>query len=147
MSHRFQPKHPIVAVGAVVMRDNQILLIKRGKAPRKGEWSLPGGAVELGETLEDAIKREVKEETGLDITPIRWLANIDSITHSEDRKAIDFHYVLIDFLAKQICDKDPQPSSDALDARYFDLDEAIKLVNWSSTKQVIEQVKATIALT
>ncbi|MGH9172982.1 MAG: NUDIX domain-containing protein, partial [Vicinamibacterales bacterium] len=66
MAHEF-PESPVVGVGAVIVLDGRVLLIKRAHEPRKGEWSLPGGRVELGETLADATRREIKEETGLDV--------------------------------------------------------------------------------
>lgn len=102
MSQREYPLSPIVGVGAVVLLGNSVLLVRRAQAPLAGEWSLPGGAVELGETLEDAIVREVAEETGLTVAPTQVLKALDHIERDLDGR-IRFHYVLVDFL----CGVDP----------------------------------------
>jgi len=93
------PSHPIVGVGAVVVDGESVLLIRRGQEPLKGEWSLPGGAVELGETLDAAIVREVREETGLDIAVGPVVEVLDRLRLASDGR-VRFHYVLIDFLCR-----------------------------------------------
>ncbi len=91
------PAAPIVGVGAIVLDEEQrILLVRRGQEPRLGEWSLPGGALELGERLEDGIRREVAEETGLLVTPLEIVAVFDHISRAEDER-VRFHYVLVDY--------------------------------------------------
>ena len=89
----------MAGVGAVVLdADNRILLVRRGQAPLAGEWSLPGGALELGERLEDGLRREVQEETGLDVEPLEIVAVFDHISHaSDDPERVRFHYVLVDY--------------------------------------------------
>jgi len=94
---REYPVSPIVGVGAVVFQADCVLLVRRAKAPLAGEWSLPGGAVELGETLEQAIRREVAEETGLTVAVVKVLEALDHIEQDASGR-IRFHYVLVDFL-------------------------------------------------
>ena len=93
------PTAPIAGVGAVVLdAERRVLLVRRGQAPLLGEWSLPGGALELGERLEDGIRREVREETGLDVEPVEIVAVFDHISHADDEPArVRFHYVLVDY--------------------------------------------------
>jgi 8-oxo-dGTP diphosphatase len=88
-----------VGVGAVVFDADCVLLVRRAKAPLAGEWSLPGGAVELGETLEEALVREVTEETGLHVTPLQVVKAFDHIDRDAEGR-IRFHYVLVDFLCR-----------------------------------------------
>ena len=93
------PNAPIAGVGAVVLdNDQRVLLVRRGQEPLLGEWSIPGGALELGERLEDGVRREVREETGLDVMPEEIVAVFDHISHaSDDPSRIRFHYVLVDY--------------------------------------------------
>lgn len=129
------PKQPIVGVGAVVVKGGQLLLIKRGKAPRKGEWSLPGGGVELGETTSDAIKREIQEETGLKTDLAGIIDTVDYIERT-DTGIVSFHYVLIDYLAYYRAGT-LTAGSDADDTRFFTFDEALALPLWDETKRII----------
>jgi 8-oxo-dGTP diphosphatase len=93
------PDRPVVGVGAVVLDGAQVLLIKRGHAPLKGQWSLPGGGVEIGETLEQAIAREVLEETGLTIEVGPMVEVIDRISRDADGR-VEHHFVLVDFVCR-----------------------------------------------
>ena len=96
MAQREFPAMPLVGVGAVVIDDqSRVLLVKRGTEPMKGHWSIPGGLVELGETLTDAIKREIAEETGLSIEPIAVVDVLNRIYWQDDR--VRYHYVLVDY--------------------------------------------------
>ncbi len=88
---------PIVGVGGVVVFEGRVLLVKRGRPPLLGEWSIPGGAAEAGETLQEALRREMREETGLDVRPIEVLAVLDRIVRDDDGRP-RYHYVLIDYL-------------------------------------------------
>ena len=94
--NRSFPARPIVGVGAVVVDDGRVLLVKRAQAPLKGEWSLPGGAVEVGETLSAAVQREVLEETGLVVSVGPIVEVLDRI-HTDGDGRVEYHYVLIDY--------------------------------------------------
>ena len=94
---REYPAHPVVGVGAVVVRDGKALIIKRAHEPRTGEWSLPGGLLELGESLQDAVRREIKEETSLDIEVGPVIETFDRV-HRDDAGKIRYHFVIVDFV-------------------------------------------------
>ena len=100
-SRRRYPDRPIVGVGAVVLDGDRVLLVKRAHEPLKGEWSLPGGAVDVGETLEEAIGREVREETCLDVEVGPIIDVLDRIRCDGDGR-VRFHYVLVDFLCRPL---------------------------------------------
>lgn len=121
MPSREYPAAPMTAVGAVVLQQEQVLLVRRAKPPLQGEWSLPGGLVELGETLHQAVSREVLEETGLIIEPVSLLATFDKIDLDLEQK-VQFHYVLIDFLCTVVSGT-LQAASDASDVRWVPLRE------------------------
>ena len=92
------PDVPLVGVGAVVVDDGRVLLVRRGNEPLKGHWTLPGGLVELGEPLLDGVVREVREETGLTVEPVELIELIDRI-HREDER-VRYHYVIADYLCR-----------------------------------------------
>jgi ADP-ribose pyrophosphatase YjhB (NUDIX family) len=96
---RSYPDRPYVGVGVVVLRGDEVLLAQRGKWPRKFTWSIPGGAQEIGETVQDAALREVREETGLEIEIIGLIDVVDSIQRDESER-VQFHYTLVDFVAE-----------------------------------------------
>jgi len=135
---REYPTRPIVSVGAVVIRDCSVLLVKRDQEPSKGLWSIPGGVIELGESLEHAVQREVREETGIDVKIVRLLDVADHIVRDEDGR-IRFHYVLVDYLTHPIT-FDLSPRSDVSEARWVDfgLLEAFSLTN--GAKKLIEMI-------
>jgi 8-oxo-dGTP diphosphatase len=110
------PARPIVGVGAVVVDGQHVLLVKRGRDPLKGEWSLPGGAVEVGETLAAAVQREVFEETGLVVAVGPIVEVLDRI-HADGDGRVEYHYVLIDYLCSVVGGR-LRAESDADDARW-----------------------------
>ena len=95
LPHQF-PDRPVVGVGGVVVKDGKALIVKRGHAPRQGEWSLPGGRVELGETLIEAVRREIKEETGLDVDVGPLIEAFDRVHRVDGR--VQYHFVILDYL-------------------------------------------------
>jgi ADP-ribose pyrophosphatase YjhB (NUDIX family) len=96
---RRYPKRPIVGVGAIILRRDRILMAQRGKEPLKGWWSLPGGALELGESLKDAVSREVLEETGLVVRPVAMFEIFERIMRDAGG-APEYHYVLVDYVCR-----------------------------------------------
>ena len=96
---RRYPKRPLVGVGAIILRRDRILMAQRGKEPLKGWWSLPGGALEIGESLKDAVCREIREETGLEIRPLSVFEIFERIIR-DAAGAPEYHYVLIDYLCR-----------------------------------------------
>ena len=111
------PDAPKVAVGAVVFKNGHVLLVRRGQWPAKGVWAIPGGSVNLGETLQAAAERELLEETGVRVRAREVVYTFESIVRDDDGK-IRFHYVIIDFVADYL-GGDPHPGDDALEARWF----------------------------
>lgn len=101
MSDRFYPDRPYVGIGAVIVVEGKIVLIKRGHEPLAGRWSLPGGAVELGETLQEAVAREMLEETGLVVRVGPPIEVFDRIMRDDDGR-VRYHFVLIDYLCWRI---------------------------------------------
>ncbi len=97
--NRRYPKRPVLGVGALIFHRNKILLVERGKEPLKGYWSLPGGALETGETLEQGVIREVREETGVEVKPLRVLEIFERIMR-DPQGAPEYHYVLIDYVCR-----------------------------------------------
>lgn len=112
------PEHPRAAVGAVVFKDDKVLLVRRGRPPARGQWAIPGGNVKLGETLQAAAEREILEETGIVIRARDPVYTFDAIVRDEDG-AIQFHYVIVDLAADYI-DGSPRPGDDADEVRWLD---------------------------
>jgi ADP-ribose pyrophosphatase YjhB (NUDIX family) len=112
---REYPEHPLVGVGGVVIHRNRVLLIRRGSEPLKGEWSIPGGMLELGEELTAGVRRELKEETGLDVEPRECILVFDRIMREGER--VKYHYVIVDYLCRRKRGR-LRPASDVVDARW-----------------------------
>ena len=135
---REYPASPIAGVAATVFRGSKVLLVRRGNEPSKGMLGIPGGVVELGETAEDAVVREVAEETGILVKPLRVLDIIDSIVR-DDEGGIRFHYVLIEYLCEPIGGA-LDASSDVSDAFWAPLESLEELNVMPRTKAFIERI-------
>lgn len=122
---------PVPAVGVVCLRDDSVLLIRRGTPPRQGEWSLPGGRIEPGERAMDAALRELREETGVEAEITGLIDVVDGLFPEAGR-----HYVLIDYAARWLSGE-PVAGDDALEARFVALDEVEALIDWSETRRII----------
>src|SRR3972149_5676141 len=113
---REYPTRPICGVGVVVKKDDAVLLIQRGRAPRLGEWTVPGGAVELGESLRAAARREIREECGIEIELGEILDAFEWLLRDDSGK-IQYHYIIIDFAGRYAAG-DLRPGDDVMDARW-----------------------------
>lgn len=118
---REYPEVPLIGVGAVIVQQDRVLLIRRGHAPLLGEWSLPGGLLECGEALREATVREAREETGLAVETVDMLGVYERVIHSDDGR-VRYHYVLIDFLCRPV-GGELKAGSDAVEGRWFTSDE------------------------
>jgi 8-oxo-dGTP diphosphatase len=132
---REYPDQPLVGVGAVIIERGQVVLVKRGHPPLVGEWSIPGGVLEVGETLREAAVREAMEETGLGVEPGELLGVFDRVLADEGGRT-RYHYVLIDFLCRRVSGS-PAPAGDAAEARWFTRSEAEALPLPRDTADVI----------
>jgi 8-oxo-dGTP diphosphatase len=147
------PAAPIAGVGAVVLdAELRVLLVRRGQEPLLGEWSLPGGALELGERLEDGVRREVREETGLDIEPEEIVAVFDHISHASDDPArVRFHYVLVDYRCR-VLGGTLMSATDATEARWATWNEltghgalAVRPFTLSVIRKALDQASKSTA--
>ena len=129
------PNRPLIGVGVIVLKDEQVLLVRRGKPPEAGRWSLPGGRQRLGEEVRETARREVREEAGIDVDILGLLEVVDSI-HRDGQDAVEYHYTLIDFVAAWRSG-DAAAGGDAAGVVWADLD-ALKEYNlWTETLRVI----------
>ena len=133
MTTREYPEHPVVGVGAVIFEGDRVLLIERAKPPMQGEWSLPGGALEVGETLEQGIQREVREETGLHVEPVAKVEVFDRIAYDKTGR-VQYHYVLVDFLCR-VTGGNAVCASDAAGLRWATRDDLVAIAPF--TREVI----------
>lgn len=135
MTDREYPPRPIVGIGVVVLKPDAVLLIQRGKPPNMGAWSLPGGAQELGETMQMAARRELEEETGMLVGDLKLAACFDSI-RPDDAGRIHYHYTIIDFAALWL-DGEPRPGGDVTLARFVTFDGLAKYSLTDAAHEVI----------
>ena len=133
-------ERPVVGVGAVVLRGNDVLLVRRGEPPRKNRWSIPGGKQERGETVRDAAHREIREETGVEIALIGLVDVVDGIRRDSTGATVS-HYTLIDFAAEWVSGE-PVAGDDAAEARWTSLESLDDYGLWSETRRIIAAAAA-----
>ena len=139
---REYPTRPLVGVGAVVLRADTVLLVRRGHPPAAGSWSLPGGAQEVGETAEAGARRELLEETGLAVGALHLVAHVDSL-HRDEAGRLRFHYTILDFAARW-AGGEPRAGGDALAAAFVPLDRLEALGLWEEALRVIALARARL---
>ena len=137
MSTNEYPDAPRAAVGAIVIRDNTVLLVKRRQPPDQGLWAIPGGRVELGETLQEAAEREVREETGVIVRAQGPVYAFDLIER-DDAGRIRFHYIIVDLMADYVTGE-PTPGDDASAARWVTSKELDALPATRTTKEALRK--------
>ena len=133
--NREYPDRPLIGVGAIIIESARVVLVKRAHPPLAGEWSIPGGVLELGETVRAAAVREAKEETGLIVEPGELLGVFDRLLQDNEGR-LRYHYVLIDFLCQRVSGE-LQAAGDAEDARWCTLEEAMKVALAKETAEVV----------
>lgn len=137
---REYPVRPIVGLGAIVWKDGRVLMVQRGRPPRAGIWSLPGGAQDLGETVADGIRREIAEETGVQIELLGLVEVIDSVQRDADGR-IRYHYTIIDYVARWVSGE-AVAGDDAAAVAWVHPDDLHRLDLWDETVRVIEKSRA-----
>lgn len=138
---REYPDAPRVGVGAIVLHEGRVLLVRRGRAPALGLWSVPGGLVELGETTVDAARREVEEETGLDVRIAGLVGVVDRVTRDADGR-VRYHWVLVDYLAYPQSNDTITAGSDAAEVRWVTIDEVERLPITDGLADMIKRAAA-----
>ena len=129
------PERPIAGVGVVVSRNEEVLLVKRKKAPYKGQWSIPGGKQRLGETVTKAARRELMEETGVEVNELTLIDVIDIIVPDEEGKML-YHYIVADYRAHWLSGE-CSPGDDAQDVQWFNLNKLGSISLLDKTKKII----------
>ncbi|NWG08726.1 MAG: NUDIX hydrolase [Nitrososphaerales archaeon] len=138
MPKREYPKHPMVGVGGLIKQNDSVLLVKRENEPGRGKWSIPGGLINLGETMKNAVKREVEEEVGLRVDVVEVLDAFDVIIY-DDKSRVRFHYVIVSFMAKPL-GREVRGSKEASQVRWFKAKELKNLDMTSTTKSLLKKV-------
>jgi len=131
------PEAPLVGVGAIIIEDSRVVLVKRAHPPLEGKWSIPGGVLEVGELVREAAVREAHEETGLIVAPGDLLGVFDRILRSADGR-VQYHYVLIDFLCRPV-GGELKAAGDAAEVRWFTPEELPPLKLAEDTEDVIRK--------
>lgn len=135
MTDREYPLRPIVGIGVAVLKGDSVLLVRRGKPPNLGDWTLPGGAQELGETTEEAARRELLEEAGVEVGALTLAATVDTIRRDAAGR-VQFHYTIIDYAGRWETGE-PRADSDATEAVWAPLDRLDDYRLWSEAVRVI----------
>ncbi len=143
MSREYPPR-PIIGIGVAVLRPGAALLVRRGNPPNKGAWSLPGGAQELGETAEQAARRELKEETGLEVGNLLLAAVVDSLT-PDPQGRLRFHYTIIDYAAL-FQGGEARAGGDITEVAWASFDELDRFSLWVEARRVIATSRDLLAL-
>ncbi len=143
MSDREYPTRPIVGIGIVVLKGDRVLLVRRGKPPGLGTWTLPGGVQELDETAEQAARRELLEETGITVGRLHLAAVVDNIRR-DPGGTVRYHYTIIDFAAAWLSGE-PAPGSDVSEAAWVAPDRLVDYDIWSEAYRVIAIARDLIA--
>lgn len=136
--NRAYPETPLVGVGGVVIRDECVLMVRRGREPCKGSWSIPGGMLDLGETIQEAAEREILEECGIE-TQAGDVVGVTDLIQCDNNDAVKYHYVLIDLLAEYVRGE-PKPSSDVLAARWVPFSELPSLEMSDRMRALLEEL-------
>ena len=131
----FYPNRPQAAVGAIVFKENRVLLVLRGKPPSQNLWSIPGGRIKLGETLQEAAEREIKEETGLTIHAHEPVYTFD-VVERDDKGNVRFHYIIVDLLADYVSGV-LRPGDDAIDVRWVSSRDMKRLKISEATRKLL----------
>ena len=135
---REYPEHPLVGVGAIVVENGKILLVKRAFDPGAGKWSVPGGLVELGEKLSEACIREAEEETGLKVQVLE-LINVFDMVDKDDSSKVKYHYVLVEFLVRPV-GGDFRPNAEVTELRWFTREEIKSLDMTRTARKAIDEL-------
>lgn len=138
---REYPSHPLLGVSALVIDKGRVLLVRRASDPGKGLWSLPGGLVEVGESLKDAVLRELKEESGI-VGDVKRLLDVGEYIERDERGSVRYHYVLLVFLVEPRGGT-PRPASDVLEVAYVTLDEALNMPLTKTTRKVLSALRSS----
>jgi 8-oxo-dGTP diphosphatase len=131
------PEVPLVGVGAIIIEDARVVLVKRAHPPLQAQWSIPGGVLEVGELVREAARREAREETGLTVEPGELLGVYDRVLRNAEQR-VQYHYVLIDFLCRRVAG-DLAAASDAAEVRWFTQEELPALKLAADTLDVIRK--------
>jgi len=137
---REYPDRPVVGVGGVVIDGDRVLLVRRGSEPLKGQWSIPGGTLELGETVVEGITRELREETGLEVRAVELIEVFERIFPGSDPRP-QYHFVILDYLCERVAGT-AQPGSDVTDVAYAREDELAPYHLTPTATRVVEKAFA-----